>query len=171
MSFIKSSNLSKEIVKFTSDQKKMQSLLTQLLANVIYQSIAGSNADQGIQLIKGMKENGYNRTNDTITFLCKLGNFKYTKKEGESVKSLQFKGQFPKTEEMAIEMAEKAISNPMFTIVKESMVKTEIDVLTMVKSMLANVEKWKKEAIENGKTLNIQHEEALITLKGLLPNA
>ena len=166
MSFIKSANLSKEIVKFTSDQKKMQSALTQLIANVIYQSIAGSNADQGIKLVQGMKENGYNRTNDTVTFLCKLGNFKYSKKDG-----LQFKGQFPRTEEMALEMAERAVSNPMFTIVKEATVKTEVDVLALVKSLLGSVEKWKKEAVENGKTLNIQHEEALLTLKGLLPNA
>lgn len=166
MSFIKSANLAKEITSFTSNQKKMQGVLTQLIANVIYQSIAGSNADQGIKLIQGMKENGYNRTNDTITYLCKMGNFKYSKKDG-----LQFKGQFPKTEEMAIEMAERAVSNPMFTIVKEATVKTEVDVLQMVKAMLANVEKWKKEALENGKTLNIQHEEALLTLKGMLPNA
>jgi hypothetical protein len=166
MSFIKSSNLKKDIETFTTNQKKLQSALTQLIANVIYQSIAGSNADQGIKLIQGMKENGYNRVNDTITYLCKMGNFKYSKKDG-----LQFKGQFPKTEEMAIEMAERAVANPMFTIVKEASVKTEVDVLHLVKSVLANVEKWKKEALENGKTLNIQHEEALLTLKGMLPNS
>ena len=168
MSFIKSemSSLNKTIAAFGKKQAEQQAMLTQIIANVIYQSIAGSNSDPGIKLFVAMKENGYNRTNDTVTYLCKMGNFKYSKKEG-----LQFKSNFPRTEEMALEMAERAISNPMFTIIKEVSVKTEVDILSMVSAMLKNIDKWKKEAIENGKTLNIQHEEALVTLKGLLPNA
>ena len=160
------SKLNSQIKTFGIKQAELQSVLTQIIANVIYQSIAGSNSDPGIKLFVAMKENGYNRTNDTITYLCKMGNFKYSKKEG-----LQFKSNFPRTEEMAIEMAERAISNPMFTIVKEASVKTEADVRQMVKAMFANIKKWEKEALDAGKTFNLQHKEDLEVLKGLLPNA
>jgi hypothetical protein len=164
MSFVKSSNLVKEINAFASTQKKQQSVLTQLIANVVYQSIAGSNADQGIKLIGAMMANGYNRTNDTITYLTKMGNFKWSKKDG-----LQFKSVFPRTEEMALEMAEKCVANPMFTIVKETKVQTEIDVYAVIKNAIASIERKIKEAAAENRPLKVEHFEKLAEFKAMLP--
>jgi len=152
------------IKSFGVKQKEVQSMLTNLMAQVVYQSIAGSNADTGIKLIAALMGNGYNRTNDCITYLTKMGNFKYSKKEG-----LQFKSVYPRTEEMALNMAEKCISNPMFTIVKEQKVQTEIDVYAVIKSAIASIERKIKEAAAENRPLKVDHLEKLAEFKAMLP--
>ncbi len=160
---METSKLQSHISTLASGMKKQQAILTQLIAQCVYQSIAGNNADPGIKLVGALSQNGYSRRNDTISYLCKMGNFGWKKDKG-----LFFKPNFAKNEEMAVKMAELSISNPMFTVEKEKAVKTEIDVLADLKHYLARVKKQIKEAAEEGRTLKVQHEEILTSLEILV---
>lgn len=139
---IEVSKLNTQIKTFGLKQKEVQSLLVNLMAQVVYQSVAHNNADPGIKLIGAMFSNGYNRTNDSITFLCKMGNFAYKKDVG-----VYFKAHYAKDETLAVELAEKCLSNPMFTIVKEQKVTQDLDLTKAFKSLVARA----KNAIKEGK--------------------
>lgn len=156
------SKLLNHIANFGRREAERQAILTQLIANVVYQSISGNNIDPGIKLVGAMAANGYNRRNDVITYLCQMGNFSYKKDKG-----LQFKARFPKNEELALEMAEKCIANPMFSIVREAAVKTEIDILADIRAYLAKVRRELDKATKEGRHINVQHEELISKLAGL----
>jgi hypothetical protein len=157
---MESVKLQSHIATLASGMKKQQAILTQLIAQCVYQSIAGNNADPGIKLIGALSQNGYSRRNDTITYLCKMGNFGWKKDKG-----LFFKANFEKNEETAIKMAEMAISNPMFTIEREKAVKTEIDILADIKNYVKRIKKEIAEAAKEGRALKVQHEEILTSLE------
>lgn len=156
MSFYKYSSfdLNETIVNLGNSWKKQQDVLTQIIANVVYQSIHGNNADMGLKLVKALKGNGYHRTNDVLTYLCKMGNFKHNKEKG-----LHFAPIHPK--ELALEIAELCVENPMFSIVKEQQVKTEIDALEMFEKTLAAIRHQIKKAANEGRELNVKHGEAI----------
>lgn len=137
---IEVSKLQSQIKTLGIKQKEMQSALTGIIAQVVYQSVAHNNADPGIKLVGALFNNGYNRTNDTITFLCKMGNFAYKKDAG-----IFFKGHYAKNEELAVELAEKCISNPMFTIIKEQRVAKDMDLTKALKALVARAEATIKE--------------------------
>ena len=141
---IEVSKLQSTIASFGKKQAEMQALLTGLIAQCVYQSVAHNNVDPGIKLVGALFSNGYNRTNDTITFLCKMGNFSYKKDSG-----LFFKGHYAKNEELAVELAEKCISNPMFTIVKEQKVAQDLDLTRAFKALVAKA----KATIKEGKAV------------------
>lgn len=143
------SKLLSSISAFGKKQKEVQAMLTNIIAQVVYQSIAHSNADPGIKLYAAMLENKYNRTNGVITYLCKMGNFKHNKADG-----LTFKATYPRTEEMAVEMAEKCISNPMFTIVKEQAIKKDAIIVDMFKMIVTKA----RNTVREGKNV-ISHNE------------
>ena len=137
---IEVSKLQSQIKTLGIKQKEMQSALTGIIAQCVYQSVAHNNADPGIKLVGALFNNGYNRTNDTITFLCKMGNFAYKKDSG-----IFFKGHYAKNEELAVELAEKCISNPMFTIIKEQRVAKDMDLTKALKALVARAEATIKE--------------------------
>ncbi len=141
---IEVSKLQSTIASFGKKQAEMQALLTGIIAQCVYQSVAHNNADPGIKLVGALFSNGYNRTNDTITYLCKMGNFAYKKDIG-----LFFKGHYAKNEDLAVELAEKCISNPMFTIVKEQKVAQDLDLTRAFKALVAKA----KATIKEGKVV------------------
>lgn len=141
---IEVSKLQSQISAFGKKQSEIQAILTGIIAQCVYQSVAHNNVDPGIKLIGALFNNGYNRTNDTITFLCKMGNFAYKKDSG-----IFFKGHYAKNEELAIELAEKCISNPMFTIVKEQKVAQDLDLTRAFKALVAKA----KATIKEGKAV------------------
>ena len=147
---IEVSKLQSQIKAFGVKQKEMQSVLTGIIAQCVYQSVAHNNADPGIKLIGALFSNGYNRTNDTITFLCKMGNFAYKKDVG-----IFFKGHYAKNEELAVELAEKCISNPMFTIVKEQRVAQDMDITKALKALVARA----KATIKEGKQVLVDDDK------------
>lgn len=147
---IEVSKLQSQIASFGKKQAEVQAALTNIIAQCIYQSVAHNNADPGIKLVGALFSNGYNRTNDTITFLCKMGNFAYKKDSG-----IFFKGHYAKNEELAVELAEKCISNSMFTIVKEQSVAQDVDLTRAFKTLVSKA----KKAIENGKQVLVDDDE------------
>lgn len=159
---MENSKLLGSIASYGRHQAKYQALLTNLVAQCVYQSIANNNIDPGIKLVGALSSNGYNRRNDVITYLCNMGNFTFKKDKG-----LQFKPRFPKDESFALEMGEKCIANPMFTIVKEKAVKTEIDVLADIKALYARIKREIDTASKEGRTLSVQHEEYLVKLQAI----
>ena len=147
---IEVSKLQSQIKTLGIKQKEMQSALTGIIAQVVYQSVAHNNADPGIKLVGALFSNGYNRTNDTITFLCKMGNFAYKKDSG-----IFFKGHYAKNEELAVELAEKCISNPMFTIIKEQRVAKDMDLTKALKALVARA----KATIKEGKQVLVDDDK------------
>ena len=141
---IEVSKLQSQISSFGKKQAELQALLTGLIAQCVYQSVAHNNVDPGIKLIGALFNNGYNRTNDTITFLCKMGNFAYKKDVG-----IFFKAHYAKNEALAVELAEKALSNPMFTIVNEQKVAQDLDLTRAFKALVAKA----KATIKEGKAV------------------
>lgn len=153
---IEVSKLQSQISAFGKKQAEVQAALTNIIAQCVYQSVAHNNADPGIKLVGALFSNGYNRTNDTITFLCKMGNFAYKKDSG-----IFFKGHYAKNEELALELAEKCISNPMFTIVKEQKVAQDLDLTRAFKALVHKA----KKAIEEGKQVLVEDDKEMVIFR------
>lgn len=161
MSFIKQtiSDLLKSLSELKGRQEKEQTAITQLVANAVYYSVKDRNIDPGLKLFGALSSNGYTRTNDCITYLCKMGNFTYNKKDG-----LKFKQQF--LPELADEIAETCVSNPMFTVVKEPPVRTEVDLLKEYHAFMKRMQKRMDEVVGNHGS--ISHPEVLEKLKAAI---
>lgn len=154
------SDLESKLSSLVTTMKEQQATLTQLVANVVYQSVYGRNVDPAKKLIGALTGNGYNRTNDVITYLCRMGNFKYNKKDG-----LMFKQVF--NPDQADEIAELCVSNPMFSLVREPAVKTEIDILADLQRYLKKVKRQIKEANEENRQLKVVHDDLIAKLEAI----
>ncbi len=151
-----------QLNKLANLQKTSDSIIHSLACNAIYHSIKDGQVTPANQLIAKLGKSS--RKNDLISWLVSYGNFKYD----ATKKTLEHRLAHKHDETAALLQATAAFDSPFYDEVKERKVLQSIDVLALLKSSVNRVKKEMKEAAENGRSLEIKHQELMTDMENLL---
>jgi hypothetical protein len=144
------------------NQKQADELIHQLSCNAIYHSVKDGQVTPANQLLAKLGRSA--RKNDLISWIIRYGNFKWNSTE----KVLEHCLKHQHSELGAHIQAEAAFDSPFYDEVTERKPLESVDVLALIKASVNKVKREMKAAAEDGRSLEVKHQEALTYLEDIL---
>lgn len=144
------------------NQRQADELIHSLACNAIFHSVKDGQVTPANQLLSKLGRSS--RKNDLISWIVRYGNFKWNATE----KVLEHCAKHKHDEVAAHVQAEAASNSPFYDEVAERKVIESVDVLALIRSSIQKVKNEMKKAAEDGRSLEVKHQEALADLENIL---